>query len=132
MKKLFLAITLTLSLAGCANLQTAFNVATAATVGINNPVTKDMLNNTENGAIIVFAGLGAYKKSCISGAIPVTCKDVIRKMQVYTRKLPPLLTSIRAFVKKNDQVNAAIAYNTIQQLIANFKAIATANNVQVQ
>ena len=132
MKRLALALVLVTSLAGCANLQTALSVATASIAGVTNPVTKDMLNNTENGAIIVFAGLGAYKKSCIAGAIPATCKVTIAKLQVYTRKLPPLLIVLRSFVKNNDQVNAAIAYNTIQQLITDFKAIATANNVQVQ
>lgn len=129
MKKIAAVLLLAFGLTGCAQLQTAFNVISSSTASISNPVTPDMLNNVENGAIIAFAGLKAYKQSCVQGAIPPSCRATIQKIQVYTRKLPPLLATLRAFVRSNDQVNAVIAYNTVIQLITDFKAVATANSI---
>lgn len=128
MKKVVLALALSLGLAGCQ----LGDILTASTASISNPVTKDMLYEVENGTIIAFAGLKAYKKSCVELLIPQSCRATIQQIQVYTRKLPPLITSLRSFVQNNDQVNAVIAYNTVMGLVADFKAIATANNIQVQ
>lgn len=119
-------------LPACAQLEKARDLITASTASVSNPVTADMLNNVENGAIIAFAGLKAYKKACGDLAIPQSCRATIKQIQVYTRRLPPLLVSVRAFVRDNDQVNAVIAYNTIKQLIADFKSVAAASNIQVQ
>jgi hypothetical protein len=129
MKNIAAVLLLAFGLAGCAQLQTAFNAIGTATASISNPVTPDMLNNVENGAIIAFAGLKAYKQSCANGAIPQSCRATIQKIQVYTRRLPPLLATLRAFVRSNDQVNAVIAYNTVLQLTADFKSVATANSI---
>lgn len=127
--KRIIPILLVLSLGGCAVLGQLFQ---AATVGVNNPITKESLKTTEDSITVVFAGLNAYKKSCIQLLIPQSCRGTIAKIQVYTRKLPPLLTNLRSFVRNNDQVNAATVYNAIKQTILDFKAVATANNIQVQ
>lgn len=127
MKKVLILVAL-LSLPACAQLQ---QLGTFATVGIANPITSQMLYDAENGMILAFAGLGAYKRSCIAGAIQASCRSTIQSIQGYTRQVPSLLTSARAFVKNNDQVNAQIAYNTILDLVNKAKAIATANGVQV-
>lgn len=127
MKKVLILVAL-LALPACAQLQ---QLGTFTTVGVANPVTPQMLYDAENGMILAFAGLGAYKRSCIAGAIPASCRATIQAIQGYTRQVPPLLTSARAFVKNNDQVNAQIAYNTILDLVNKAKAIATANGVQV-
>lgn len=126
-----LATALSAPLTHCAQLQTALEVANFTTASVANPVTPAMLNNLENAAIVVFAGLNAYRQSCVQGAIPASCKTIIRQMQVYTRQIPPALTQLRAFVRNNDQVNAVIVYNSVANLIASLKTTAVQNNVRV-
>lgn len=128
MRKLILAIALGLSVSACDPIA----LFQASTASIANPVTKDMLYEVENGTIVAFAALKAYKKSCVDLLIPQSCRQTIKSIQAYTRQIPPVLSSLRSFVKNNDQVNAIVAYNTIMSLVANFKAVAAANNVQVQ
>lgn len=131
MRKLILVGMTALSLGACAEvkqLQTAYGLVTAS---VANPVTKDDLYKVESGVQIIFAVLNAYKKGCIYGSVDVNCKANIAKIQVYTRQLPPLLTQLRLFVKTNDQVNASVVYNNIMQLITQFKAVATANGINV-
>jgi len=131
MKKLLLVLPLALTLGGCPSMSETLNAVQLATVGVASPITKQDLNNFENGMIIAFAGLNAYKRVCVKGTIPDSCKDTIRSMQVYTRQLPPLLTQARAFVKSGDQINAQRVYNTLLDLYDRFKTIAATNNVKV-
>ena len=128
MRKIVLALALTLGLAGCAQLQSAMNFATT---GVANPVTKNVLYDAENAAVVVFAGLNAYKQTCVRGAIPASCKDTIAAIQVYTRQVPPQLKVLRTYVKTNDMVNAGVVYNTVMQLLANAKATASASGVNL-
>lgn len=127
-RTLVLAATLTLPISGCANIQKLFEIGTAS---ITNPVTPTMLKNAEDGMIVVFAGLNAYRDTCVKGLIPPDCRTIIQSIQVYTRQLPPLLIKARAFVRNNDQVNAVVIYNTILDLIESAKATAVKNNVRV-
>lgn len=128
MRKFALVIALGITLAGC-NLPAIF---TASTASISNPVTPTMLYDVENAATIAFAGLNAYKKSCVDLVLLQTCRGVIQKIQVYTRKIPPVLKNLRAFVRDNDQVNAVLAYNLAMSIMADLKTVAASNNVQVQ
>lgn len=132
MKKLFLAIVIAFSVAGCAQVQKSLDVISGIVVGVNNPVGKNELYALENSMIVAFAGLNAYKRACIAGAVGSGCRDVIKRLQVHTRKIPPALTRLRAFVKNNDQVNALTAYSEVKAMIDIFKAEATANGVRVQ
>lgn len=95
----------------------------------NNPISKNTLYAAENGAIVVFAGLNAYKQSCALNVIPQSCRGVIARMQVVTRQIPPYLRQLRDFVKNNDQVNAIVAYNQVQGLITTARSIAAQNAV---
>lgn len=131
MKKLWLVPVMALGLAGCATDQISTAIK-AVTVGVTYPVTKSDLYTFENGMIIAFAGLNAYKKACIAEAADVNCKSNIASMQVYTRQLPPLLAQVRAFIKSGDTINATTAYNTLLAVYGNFKNIAIANGVKVQ
>lgn len=131
MRKIWLVPVLALSLAGCATAQQVATVVTAATVGVKNPVTKKALYNFENGMIVAFAGLNAYKQTCQKGLIDQSCRQTIAELQVYTRQLPDDLAKVRVFVKQNDQVNAVVAFDLLQSLFANFKAAAAARNVKV-
>lgn len=129
MKNLAIILAVVLTISGCAQLQTALDVVSTSTASIANPVTKDRLNDVENAAIIAFAGLNAYKRSCVERAIPSSCRTVIQKIQVYTRKLPQQLVNLRNFVNNNDQVNAITAYNAVTQALSDFRNVAIANNV---
>lgn len=133
MRKLLAACIIAIGVAGC-NPQTLSSINTAlqfTTVGVTNPVTKDQLYAVENGMIVVFAGLNAYKRSCVRGVLPASCKDNIRKIQVYTIRIPGQLKIVRAFVRQNDQVNAAVAFRTLVQLIDAAKAEALTAGVQI-
>lgn len=130
MKKI-IVLALALSLGACATVEQVTTAISVATVGVTNPVTKQDLYQIENGMIIAFAGLNAYKRVCVQGVIDASCKDVIRTLQVYTRQLPTLLANARAFVKSGDQISARTAYNALVDVYSRFKSIATANNVKV-
>lgn len=130
MKKLFLALVLSLSVAGCATLQKSVDAISTVMVGVNNPIGKNELYALENSMIVAFAGLNAYKRSCAAGVIGSGCKAVIAKLQTYTRRIPAALTELRSFVKNNDQVNARVAYTTVTNLIDAFKNEAAANGVR--
>lgn len=120
------------ALANCAQFQRVADVAGLATASIQNPVTPTMLYDVENGMIVIFAGLNAYRRACVGGTIPASCKTVIRTIQVYTKQIPPLLVTLRAFVRKNDQVNAVVVYNTVRTLLDGLRTTAAQNNVGIQ
>src|SRR5450631_1035312 len=131
MKRIILALTLSTALAGCATVQaidTAFQLGTAS---IANPVTNDRLNQVESAITLVFAGLEGWKKSCVQGLIPPACKTQIGQVQIYTRQLPPYLAQLRAFVRTNDQVNAAVVFNNIVGLVSTVKTQAAAGGVVI-
>lgn len=131
MRKIILALTLSIGLAACstlANIETAFQLGTAS---VANPVTKDRLNQIESAITLVFAGLEGWKKSCVQGIIPPACKAQIGQVQIYTRQLPPYLAQLRTFVKTNDQVNAAVVFNNIVNLVGTVKAQAAAGGVTI-
>lgn len=131
MRKIFIAAILAVSLGGCAELQKITGALTLATTGINNPVTPTHLYEAENGMIVALAALNAYRRSCIQALIPPSCRDTIARIQVYTRKMKPMLVRLRVFVKTNDQVNAIGTYNLVMQLISDFKAEAIRSGVPV-
>jgi hypothetical protein len=116
------ALVLSLALAGCSSIQ-------LPSLSGANPITKPMLYEAEQSAVVLFAGLNAYKQTCAKGAIPVSCKSTILKIQGYTRQIPPYLKQVRAFVRNNDQVNAATAYAALSDLIATAKSVAAQNGV---
>jgi hypothetical protein len=131
MKRIILVITLSLSLSGCitfSELETAFQLGTAS---VTNPVTKTRLNQMESAVTIVFAGLNAWKSSCAKGLIPVSCRQQIAQVQIYTRQIPPYLVQLRGFVKANDQINATVVFNSLTSLIGTVKSTAAANGASI-
>lgn len=131
MKKLLIIPLLCLSLAGCATIQAVETVAQLGTASIANPITKQRLYQVEAAVTVVFAGLNTWKSQCKVGMIPASCKDQIAHVQVYTRQFPLYLTRLRAFVKTNDQVNAAVVFNQIIDTITAVKAQAATNNIKI-
>lgn len=119
------------SIPGLPSLQSIETAIHLGTTSVNNPVTPERLDQAENALVLVFTGLNAWKASCKNGAIPPICRDQIASVQVYTRKLPPILKELRVFVRNNDQVNAFIAFNTFSNLIATVRTQAAQNGVTI-
>lgn len=128
MKKLLLVAALALSLGGCVTLDSVGNILTPTP----NVITKQTLSDFENGMIIAFSGLKAYKQSCTAGALPKSCYTTIAQIQVYTKQIPAVLANVRNFVKNNDQVNALQYFAEAKSLLNQFEAIATTNGIKVQ
>jgi hypothetical protein len=129
MKKLALVLLVALGIGGCAQLQALTGAISLSSTTYSNPVTLDKLYAAENSMIVAFAALGAYKQACSQGVADVNCKANVRKIQAYTRQLPPMLSQVRAFVKNNDQINAVIVYNEVVSLVTNLKSAAVAAGV---
>lgn len=128
MRKIILLLA-ALSLGGCANLPSAETIKTAihfGTASVANPVTPERLNLMENGAKVLFAGLNAWKQSCVQGLINATCKQQIRSVQIYTLQIKPYLVELRQFVRNNDQVNAITVFNQLTEIIGVVKSKAAA------
>ena len=118
-----------LALPGCGSIQKIIDAGNFATANVSNPVTPDRLNKAEQAMTVVFALGNSWKTLCVQGLAEANCRKNIAAAQVYTRKLPALLTQTRAFVKANDQVNAILVYNQILGLIATFKGQVVAAGV---
>lgn len=126
MRKIALALALSLSLAGCANLGP---LATFVTTGVSNPVTPEMVYRTEQTMIIAVSGLNAYKQACIKKTIAQTCRMTIAKLQTYTRPAAQAIKDLRAAVRANDQVTAIASYNLVIKLMDDFRSTAVAAGV---
>ena len=117
MRKLLAICMVALTLGGCAQLQAARTALELGTVSVANPVTPERLYQIESTVSLVFVGLNTWKKSCIAGLIPESCKQQIRTVQIYTMQIPPYLKELRKFVRTNDQVNAAVVFNQLTDII---------------
>lgn len=131
MRKILLALTLSLSLSGCLTIQQLETAATLGTASVANPVTKTRLNQMESTVTLLFAGLNAWKRSCVQGLINVDCKQQIRTVQVYTMQVPLYLSQLRKFVKNNDQVNAGVVFNQLTDIIGTIKSHAAAGGATI-
>lgn len=135
MRKVIVAITLiTLAtpLGGC------FETFQAITGGLNlatktfaNPVTKTEEAKIELALDSAIQLLKAYKRACAEGSADVHCRDNVAQIQVYTRKIDPLVAQLRSFVDNNDQINASVIYNQLTALYANMKASALSLGVNL-
>ena len=119
MKRLAILLVVALSLGGCANLQTAFQIATTPVT-----VTPAMAQDVQEAAKVATSGLVAYRRLCIKKVIdPVTrnCRAVIVTIQPYTRAAAVAIVDLRQAVRENDQVTAIRAYIALQRIVANIQ-----------
>jgi hypothetical protein len=110
---------------GCAQLQTLSQGLSLTTKSVANPVTP-----ADEAAVEVALGgavalLKAYKQACVAGSADKNCRANIAQIQAYTRQIGPLIAQLRTFVDTNDQINAAVVYNTLKALYINVTATAT-------
>jgi len=125
MKRIILALTLSLSLAGCANLQAITDGISLATKSIANPVTPADEAQVEVALGAAIDLLKAYKQACVQGTADKNCRANVAQIQAYTIQVKPLVAQLRSFVDNNDQINAAVVYNQLKALYVNVKATAT-------
>lgn len=131
MRKVILAITLSLSLAGCATLEGVTSGISLATKTFANPVTKTEEAQVELALDAAVQLLKAYKQACAQGSADVHCRDNVSQIQAYTRQIPPLVAQLRTFVDSNDQINASVIYNQLTALYTNMKASARSLGVNL-
>lgn len=131
MRKIIFVLALSLSIGGCAQLQTLQNIAHFATATVSNPVTKEMEAQIELGFDAALQVLLTYRRSCIAGTADVNCRRNIEIIQPYTIQAKPLIARLRSFVDNNDQVNAVVAYNQLVGLYGNLKTSAGAVGMNV-
>lgn len=125
MRAFFLIVLFALTLSGCA----ATKIITAS---VENPVTVERMYQVEQVAVVLATGLNAYRGLCIRKEIDQKCRDVIIQLQSFTRPAQKQLVTLRAYFKANDKLNAINAYNTLVQLLADAKSVATENGVSLQ
>ena len=131
MRKVILALTLSLSLAGCATFDAVTQGISLATKSIANPVTKTEEAQIELALDTAVKLLKVYKQACVQGSADVHCRDNIAQIQAYTRQIPPLVAQLRTFVDNNDQINASVVYNQLTALYTNIKASALSLGVNL-
>lgn len=131
MRKYLLIVLVTLSLGGCAQLQTAQNLFTAATKSYDNPVTEQELYQIEASLRIVVEALLTYRRECIKGNVDVHCRENIELVQPYTRQVDPLLAELRGFVRSKDKINGIVVYKRLANLYNSIVQTATARGINL-
>src|SRR5882757_4077823 len=131
MRKIILVLTLSLGLAGCAQLQMVTEGISLATKSIANPVTKAEEAQVELALDTAVQALLTYKRACIAGSADKNCKANIAQIQAYTRQVPALVSQLRTFVDNNDQINATVVYNQLTALYTNVKGAAAGLGVSL-
>jgi len=124
MKRILLVLALTLPLPGCITFQDLAAGISLSTKSIANPVTPADEAKVElalGGAIHL---LRAYKTACVEGRADVNCLANIAQIQPYTIQIKPLIARLRVFVDTNDQINAAVVFNTLKNLYVDVKSTA--------
>lgn len=135
-------VILALMASGCALFDTGglsvFQGGTSLTASTQN-VTPRMVNDIEEGAKAVTAGLVAYRRACIRKQVNASCRETIVSIQRFTRPLctefvnkrcaEGVIADLRRFVAQNDQVNAIATLNLARQLIMNIQSTRAAKGV---
>lgn len=131
MKRLLLVVAIALTMGGCAQIEKAGNVIAAVTKSYTNPVTRADLDNAEGGVQLIFAGLNTYKRACVQGIADRNCRANVAAIQVYTRKVPPILKELRRAVDSGDQVSAISVYNGLMTIIRDIRNEAYIRDVKI-
>lgn len=133
MRKMLFLVPVILSLCGCAGLaEQALQLPTGVlTQSVQNPITRAHLYRLENGLIVGVSALNSYKRLCEQKVIGPQCITVVQRLQVYVARARPALRSLRTFVRNNDQVNARVVYNTLANVISEFRTEAATAGINL-
>lgn len=138
MKRYLAIFVVALSLGGCAGTVERIAESTlglpegALTEQYNNPITWQMSAQIQQGLRVVVAGLRTHKRLCERSVLPPSCVDDVNRLQGYVRDARPVIAELRVFVKKNDQVNARLAFNTVVGIIKTLRQDAVRSGVPIQ
>lgn len=131
MRKLLATVLVTISLGGCAQMQTASNLLTAATKTYDNPVTEQELYQIEASFRIAVEALLTYRRACLQGTADLRCRENIEAIHPYTKQIKPLLLELRQFVRTEDRVNGIVIYKRLANLYNTIITAASARGVNL-
>lgn len=119
MKKLVIAIALSLSLGACAQLQ---KTADFLTTGVTIPVkqqTVDTLNASWGAALAVADG---YREACVARVIPPSCRTVVKRMQAAAGPIHAAVKRAR-MLALNPNINATEVIRIASDAVNDFKIL---------
>lgn len=124
MREIILAVALALAipLGACSTLPG--KIASAVTVGVDNPVSIQELATVEASYGAVLSAAVTYRRLCVAGQtniVGTNCRAIVMKMQDANRLAHAQILVARDFVKKK-KVNASVALATARQAITAFQA----------
>lgn len=131
MRKYLAVVMVTLTLGGCAQLQTAQNLMNIATASIDNPVTAEKMYQIEASLRIAVEALLTYRRACLAGSADLRCRENIEAIQPYTRQVPPLLAELRLFYRNDDKVNALVVYKRLGNIYNSIVTQAASRGINV-
>ena len=125
MRKLLLVAVLGFGVAGCQTVpdfsKSVLQGGASIVTPIQNPIGRKELYALENSFTVAVAAGVAYRRACVRGLVPVSCRDHIVRAQEYTRRIPPLLVQLRRFVRENNQISAITIFQEVKGLIFGFE-----------
>lgn len=114
MKKILLALVLSISLSGC-----------AALAQFRNPVDITTLAQIESSYALALTGAVAYHDACEKKIIVrTTCAPVVAKLQAADKKVQIALINARKFIKENPTVSAISVIELVKNAVTAFRQIA--------
>lgn len=124
MKKIILALALAISLTGCAGMsKSLLEGGSSILASADNPITSERLFQIEASFSTAASAALAYRRSCIRGALPRSCRDHVERIRPVAGLVRrTLLPQLRAFVRQNDQVNALRIFFEIKGLVDNLRS----------
>ena len=132
MKKIIIPFLLALSLAGCAGIGTAFNVATST---ITNPISSVDIYRVKNVYAASLQLAADYRTACwskpyavlmadpIAGPVCKSRRAVVRKIQAADAVASVAVRRADAFVKNNPTLNAGTVINEAWSAVTAFQAV---------
>ena len=132
MRKIILAVALALAIPLGACGTVPGKIASAVTVGVDNPVSIQELATVEASYGAVLSAAVTYRRLCIAkqtAIVGTNCRAVVAKIQDANRFAHAQILVARDFVK-NKKVNASVAIATARQAIAAFQAATPAVGAQ--
>lgn len=122
MKRL-IVLALALSLSACAGMpKSVLEGGTSVTTSIDNPVTTERLYQIEAALSTAASAAIVYRRSCLTGALPKSCRAIVEKIRGYSATARVMLARLRGFVRQNDQVNAIKVLLEVQGVISDLSA----------
>lgn len=142
MRKLMLSVVLAMSLGGCTafdffdpNGRSILRGGISVTASIAQPIGHNEMVAIESAYQAGLVAVQNYRRFCYSApltSLPAFCQNRRRVMtiaQTAVGKARTVMQSLRYFVANNDTVNAATAFNSAKQLVADLTAAVAVQGV---